>query len=256
MCPHSPNEPEERRAESPQPELKPEPGQKLEPEQQPEPEQGRGRRGKEHGTSAGYEHSDVRARGVVVFMTAMVIFVAVIGLFTYGMGKLLNAYLASENGPPNKWAQRTPDVRALGNMPSSPALQNKAAELTQSFPPPRLQTDDGSQDVADLHAREDLLLDYYSWVGTPAGAAQGVAQGVAQGAAQGLVQRRVRIPIARAMELIAQRGLPVAPAVKQAPLMTGEQQPEVAVPLTNGFARTGYEQDQEAAREAEGRPNR
>jgi hypothetical protein len=26
------------------------------------------------------------------------------------------------------------------------------------------------------------------------------------------------------------------------------------VPLTNGFARTGYEQDQEAAREAEG-PN-
>jgi hypothetical protein len=184
-------------------------------------------------------------------MTAMVIFVAVIGLFTYGLGKLLNAYLASENGPPNKWTRRTPDVSALGNMPSSPALQNKVAELTQSFPTPRLQTDDGSQEVADLHAREDLLLDYYSWVGTPAGAAQGVAQGAAQGLAQG----KVRIPIERAMELLAQRGLPVAPAGNQAPLMTGEQQPTVALPLTSGFARTGYEQDQEAAREAEG-PNR
>jgi hypothetical protein len=263
MCPHSPNEPQERRAESPQPEPKPEPGQNLEPgqqpgpeqnlepEQKPEPGQGGGGRGKEHGLSAGYEHSDVRASGVVVFLTAMVIFVAVIGLFTYGLGKLLNAYLAKGDGPPNKWAQRTPDVRALGNMPSSPELQNKVAELTQSFPTPRLQTDDGSQDVADLHAREDLLLDYYSLVGPPAGPAQGAVQGAGQGLAQG----KVRIPIERAMELLAQRGLPVAPVSQQAPLMTGEQQPTVAVPLTNGFARTGYEQDQEAARQAEGRPN-
>jgi hypothetical protein len=180
----------------------------------------------------------VRTSGVVVFMTAMVIFVALIGLFTYGLGKLLNAHMAREDGPPSKWARRTPDVRALGNMPSSPELQNKVAELTQSFPTPRLQTDDGSQDVADLHAREDLLLDYYSWVGQTQEQARG----------------KVRIPIERAMELIAQRGLPVAPAEKQAPLMTGEQPPAVAVPLTNGFARTGYEQDQEAAREAEG-PN-
>jgi hypothetical protein len=50
------------------------------------------------------------------------------------------------------------------------------------------------------------------------------------------------------MELIAQRGLPVAPAVEQAPLMTGDKKPVVAVPLTNGFARTGYEQDQRRRR--------
>ena len=30
------------------------------------------------------------------------------------------------------------------------------------FPTPRLETDDGNQDTADLHAREDLLLDHYS----------------------------------------------------------------------------------------------
>ena len=40
--------------------------------------------------------------------------------------------------------------------------------MTQQFPTPRLETDDGNQDLADLHAREDLLLDYYSWVDAPA----------------------------------------------------------------------------------------
>ena len=34
--------------------------------------------------------------------------------------------------------------------------------MTQTFPTPRLDIDDGNQDTADLHAREDLLLDHYS----------------------------------------------------------------------------------------------
>jgi hypothetical protein len=89
-----------------------------------------------------------------------------------------------------------------------------------------VQTDDGNQDVADLHAREDLLLDNYSWVDESTG--------------------KARIPIERAMELIAQRGLPVAKPVEQAPLMTGDKRPVIALPLTNGFARTGYELDQAA----------
>jgi hypothetical protein len=96
-----------------------------------------------------------------------------------------------------------------------------------------LQTDDGNQDVADLHEREDLLLENYSWADQSQG--------------------KVRIPIERAMELIAQRGLPVAPAVQQQPLMAGDSVPTVAVPLTNGFARTAYEQDQATARVEEGK---
>jgi hypothetical protein len=174
----------------------------------------------------GYEVSDARVSGVVVFLVAMSIFVVVAGFVAFGVGKVLNARMANEDGPRSKWAQPV-DVRPLGNMPTSPALQNKLAELTERFPTPRVQTDDGNQDVADLHAREDLLLDNYSW----ADQAQG----------------KVRIPIERAMELIAQRGLPLAPAVKETPLMTGDKKPEVASPLTNGFARTGYELDQAAA---------
>jgi hypothetical protein len=94
-----------------------------------------------------------------------------------------------------------------------------------------VQTDDGNQDVADLHAREDLLLENYTHVDGKPG--------------------QVRIPIERAMELVAQHGLPAAPAVQKGTLMTGDQEPAVAEPLTNGFARTAYELDVEASRAAE-----
>jgi len=49
------------------------------------------------------------------------------------------------------------------------------------------------------------------------------------------------------MELVAQRGLPVADKVDHAPLLTGDVEPTVVVPLTNGFVRTGFEQEQAAA---------
>ena len=176
--------------------------------------------------SKGYEVSDARISGVVVFLVALSIFAVVTAVLAYGVGKVLDARMNKEDGPPNKWAHPV-DVRPLGNMASNPEMQNKMGEMTQSFPAPRLLTDDGNQDVADLHAREDLLLENYSWVDESTG--------------------KVRIPIERAMELIAQRGLPVAKAVEQSPLMTGDERPVIALPLTNGFARTGYELDQAAA---------
>jgi hypothetical protein len=180
--------------------------------------------------SAGYEQSDVRATGIIVFVISMTIFIGVAGIVAYGLGKVLDTRMAKEDGPVSKWT-KTVDVRELGNLPSSPELQRKLGELTQQFPTPRLQTDDGMQDIANLHAREDLLLDHYTWVDRSQG--------------------KVRIPIERAMELIAQRGLPVAPPVQQAPLMTGDATPTVTVPLTSGFARTGYEQDQAQEQAAE-----
>ena len=55
------------------------------------------------------------------------------------------------------------------------------------------------------------------------------------------------------MELIARGGLPVAPPVQKGTLMTGDKEPMVVEPLTNGFARTAYELDVESARAAEGK---
>ena len=182
--------------------------------------------------SAGYEQTDVRVTGIVVFLVSLLIFVGVCGGVTYLIGALINGHLDREDGPNTKWTKDTDrEIRKLGNMPANPELQDKIAAMTQNFPTPRVQTDDGNQDVADLHAREDLLLDNYSWIDQSKGT--------------------VRIPIERAMEIIAQKGLPVAPAVQETPLLAGDQKPTITVPLTSGFARTGYEQDLAAAQRAE-----
>src|ERR1700761_230601 len=87
--------------------------------------------------SAGYEQNDVRVTGIIVFLTALAIFVAVTGILCYGIGKVLNAELNKEDGKNSKWT-KTVDVRDLGNLPNSPALQSKMAELTQQFPTPRV----------------------------------------------------------------------------------------------------------------------
>lgn len=177
--------------------------------------------------AAGYEVSDVKITGIIVFLVALGILVGVTFVLCYGVGKVINAHLNKEDGPNTKWTQ-TVDIRQLGNMPSSPEMQNKVAQLTQSFAAPRVQLDDGDQDVADLHEREDLLLDHYTWVNQQQG--------------------KVRIPIERAMELVVQKNMltVMPPAQTQAP-MTGDVRPQVTAPLTDGFARTAYEQELPAA---------
>jgi hypothetical protein len=180
-------------------------------------------------TSLGYEGTDVQVSGIVVFLTALAIFVAVTGVLCIGIGKVINTEMAKHDGPATKWNHPV-DVRTLGNLASSPDIQKKFGQLAQRFPTPRLQTDDGYQEIADMHAKEDLLLDNYSYVDQGKGT--------------------VRIPIDRAMELIAERGLPVAPQAAQSSLLAGDSVPQVKAPLTDGFARTGYEQDQIAKAQA------
>jgi hypothetical protein len=177
--------------------------------------------------SLGFEGSDANVNGIVVFLVSLGIFAAVSTFLCYGIGKAINSYLTRDDlqayGPISKWT-KTENIRQLGNMPSAPEMQNKVAQLTQDFPTPRLQVDDGNQDVADLHGREDLLLNNYTWIDQSKGS--------------------VRIPIERAMELLAQHGLPVAPAAQVQPAMAGDERPAVVMPLTNGMAPTAFEQEQ------------
>jgi hypothetical protein len=179
----------------------------------------------------GYEGTDVKVSGVIVFLTALGIFVAVTAVLCVGIGYVINQQLAKADKPATKWDHPV-DVRTLGNLAANPEMQKKFGQLANRFPTPRLQTDDGYQEITDMHAKEDLLLENYSYVDREKGT--------------------VRIPIERAMELIAERGLPVAPsaaAAAEKPLAEVEA-PVVKAPLTNGFARTGYEQDQKAKAEA------
>jgi hypothetical protein len=174
--------------------------------------------------SPGYEVSDANVPGIVIFLIALAVSAGVILVVSYGIGKVINTAIAKHDGPLNKWNAASSGEITQKNLASDAELeQEQLHQMTQTFPTPRVQTDDGDQDVVDLHAREDLLLDHYSWVNQQQG--------------------KVRIPIARAMELIAQRGLPVMPAGASEPLMTADTEPTVTVPLTDGFARTGFEQE-------------
>jgi hypothetical protein len=141
------------------------------------------------------------------------------------MGKVINNLWEKEDGPATKWTIAAGAVPAGkgGNLASNPEIEQKQlGEVVNTFPSPRLDIDDGNQATADLHAREDLLLNYYSKVdGQP---------------------DAVRIPIDRAMELIAQRGLPVEAQTTSATTSVAyANKPEVKAPLTTGFARTGFE---------------
>jgi hypothetical protein len=174
--------------------------------------------------SPGFETTDVSVSGVVVFLASLAAFVGVFFIFCFGMGKVINTAILKNDGPSNKWNQIGVQPGAKREDLTSNAVmeQQQLNQMVQRFPTPRLQTDDGNQEIAEMHAREDLLLGYYSWVDRSSG--------------------KVRIPIARAMQLIAQHGLPVAAEDQTEPLMAGDKAPVVTVPLTDGFARTGYEQ--------------
>jgi hypothetical protein len=178
----------------------------------------------------GYETTDINVSGIIVFLAGLAGFVLIFFVFCFGMGKVINRALQKQDGPTDRWHQQVQPGK-LENLASSPKLeQQQLQQLTAQFPQPRLQSDDGNQDVADLHAREDLLLDHYSYVdgGTPGA---------------------IRIPIDRAMELIAERGLPTAPQAAPEATLTGANAPVVQAPLTNGFARTGFELDEIQSRE-------
>jgi hypothetical protein len=183
--------------------------------------------------SPGYETTDVNISGVIVFLSGLMGFLVVFFVFCFFMGKVINNALATSDGPKDKWHSFSAFAGAADNngkrenLASNTEMQQKElGQMTKSFPTPRLDIDDGNQATADLHAREDLLLNHYSsYNGT------------------------TRIPIERAMELIAEKGLPVAAqSGASTELMAGDEKPMPLAPLTSGFARTGYELDVMEAR--------
>ncbi|WP_263380985.1 hypothetical protein [Granulicella paludicola] len=186
----------------------------------------------------GYELQDVNVGGIATFVAGLSGFVLIFYFFCFFMGKVINHELIRQDGPVDQWHTAanslgaTPHGEKREDLTSNYEFeQRQLGQVAKNFPMPQLQTDDGNQDTADLHAKEDLLLDNYSTANDiPAGA--------------------VRIPIDRAMELIVSRGLPKpSNAGAAAPLMAGETKPVITVPLTSGFARTGYELQTIQARE-------
>jgi hypothetical protein len=127
----------------------------------------------------GFETEDLSPAGIIFFMLGL----AVVGILIYfvvvGMYKFLDAYDKNHEPPVN------PMVHATNEDPRFPT---KADAL--SFPEPRLEQNERGQ-LLSVVEQQDKILDSYDWVDQNNGI--------------------VRIPIDKAMELLAQRGLPVLP---------------------------------------------
>jgi len=183
----------------------------------------------------GYEVTDVNTKGVVVFISGLMIFIIIFFFVCYAMGKAINYGLLKQDlqeASTSAYAGGSPAgiQRRGASLATNPEQeQAEAARIAQSFPTPRVPTDDDDQETADMHAREDLLLEHYTYA-APAEGPEGT----------------IHIPVEKAMELIVKRGLPTAatPASAVQTKLTGDTQVHVDAPLTTGFARTGYEQDQ------------
>ena len=183
----------------------------------------------------GYETQDVNVSGIIYFLGGLLASVVVFFFLCFYIGKAVNYGIVKDDGPPDQWHQSGNTHNAnREDLTPNPAMQQKDLEaIKNTFPEPRLDADDGLQATADLHAREDLLLNNYST------STEGTAT-------------VTRIPINVAMQLIAKRGLGAAPAATTpATLMAGDSVPAIHAPLTDGFARTGFELDTMEARDQE-----
>jgi hypothetical protein len=113
-----------------------------------------------------HETTDVNIRGIFTFAAGLFSAAVVIHFFVW----LLFAYFSTREA-----------ARVAPEYPLA------AGQQTRLPPEPRLQTNP-RQDLADLRAQEDAVLNSYGWVDRNAGV--------------------VRIPISEAMKLMVERGLP------------------------------------------------
>jgi hypothetical protein len=128
--------------------------------------------------NGGYERSDIGIAGVLYFLLGL----AVAMVITYFIVDGLYAYLDKSS--------------KAQNPPVSPLIENAPADTRHvprdypqtAFPSPRLEEDERGQ-LNGIRLKEEDTLSTYDYIDKNAGT--------------------VRIPIDRAMDLIAQRGLPV-----------------------------------------------
>ena len=131
--------------------------------------------------TGGYERRDIGVAPVLYFLVGL----AVAGLFVYFVVNGIYSYLEKQSD-----AQQTSVSPLVTNAPADTRKlpTDYRNYLQQNFPSPQLEIDERSQ-LDKIRIEEEQTLSTYDWIDQQAGT--------------------VRIPIDRAMELLAQRGLPV-----------------------------------------------
>ena len=138
-----------------------------------------------HQNDIGFEREDLGARPVIGFIISLVIAGVLIYYIVWGIFYFLDAY--------DKKNQQTltPLIQTEAN--TREVEDNKI----ERFPEPRLEQNERTE-LDGFRYGEEEKLNSYGWVDQKAGVAH--------------------IPIERAMQLIAQRGLPTTPQVGKMPL--------------------------------------
>jgi hypothetical protein len=141
---------------------------------------------------AQHEESDVNIKAIVGFGIFLIISAIVIHVALYGLYKFFDNMAEKQNAPRNPMVQVE---KAAGSDTMSAESQSETAKrLNRTFGGnalnPMLQVDD-VHDMDMMRKAQDTQMSEYQWTNKGTG--------------------NVRIPIDRAMELIAERGLPNVP---------------------------------------------
>jgi hypothetical protein len=141
-----------------------------------------------------YEREDLSSRGIFAFLIGLALLGVLIHFALKGMYGYLDSYQKQHQPPGNPLVSQTEnDSRKVSN-----------ADIAR-FPQPRLETNERLE-INDFRLQEEKKLNSYDWIDQKAGIA--------------------RIPIDRAMQLLAQRGLPTRPqagTVPSSPVNTARQ---------------------------------
>jgi hypothetical protein len=134
----------------------------------------------------GFERRDLTPKAVFAFLISLAIIGVLIHFALKGMFGYFEAYERQHQPAEN------PLVKTGTELP--PATSN--AHVDTTFPEPRLERNERLE-INSFRLQEEQTLHSYGWVDQPAGV--------------------VRIPIDRAMQLIAERGLPTRPQAGTVP---------------------------------------
>jgi hypothetical protein len=132
-----------------------------------------------------YEHRDMGPGVLVGFMITLVVMVVVANIVVKVAFKLMDHYEMTHQ------KEGSPLV-----PPATGDMHEVDADAAKHFPTPSLETDEDTE-IYGFMLKQEQTLSTYGWVDQGAGT--------------------VHIPIDRAMDLIAQRGLPTSPRAGQAP---------------------------------------
>ncbi len=132
-----------------------------------------------------YEHQDLSAQAIYAFLISLLVGGLIVYFIVWGMYRFMDARIKEHEPPPNPLVRQTEtDTRVV------------SPDEIKKFPEPRLEKNERVE-INDFRLKEEQTLNSYGWVDQKAGI--------------------VHIPIDRAMELLAQKGLPTTPKAGATP---------------------------------------